>query len=217
MGLHHNDRGLWVVIFILLILFVGNFIFTQYEISQLRSSNSSVTKIISPSTNQTETSDTCRTACQTYVNNAIAKLNLATPLASGKPSATTKPSPIPNTMQTTYVPLSGGSTQNTDWTTIPSSQFSFNITDYGTKANAIWDANLHVDNANGTTFARIYDTTHNIAVNGSEINISNTNTSTDVVSGSLQFWQGNNTYVVQIKSLNSSTAFIDSGRIKITY
>src|SRR5258708_38568093 len=32
----------------------------------------------------------------------------------------------------TYVPLSGGSTQNTDWTNINSSQFTLNISDYGT-------------------------------------------------------------------------------------
>jgi hypothetical protein len=217
MGLHHNDRGLWVVIFILLILFVGNFIFTQYEVSQLRGDSSKVTKIISPSLNNGTSEDNCSTNCQAYINNAIAKLNLGSPSATLKPVATIKPSPVPNTMQTTYVPLSGGSTQNTDWTAIPSSQFTFNISDYGSKASAIWDANLRVDNANGTTFARIYDTTHNIAVNGSEINISDTSTSTDVVSGGLSFWQGNNTYVVQVKSLNSSTAFIDGGRIKVTY
>ncbi|HWA51667.1 MAG TPA: hypothetical protein VG895_01270 [Patescibacteria group bacterium] len=208
--INHHDKAIWVVIFILTFFFIGNFIFTQVEILQLK--NNLNTPV------QTQTPVVYNPVQQTSspTNSPIATSTVF-PTASPKAIATAKP-----ITQITYIPLTGGSTQNTDWTTINSSQFNFNINDYGTPQGdklpyVIWDANLRVDNGSGETFARIYDTTHNIAVNGSEINISNTSTSTDVISGSLQFWSGNNTYVIQVKSLNGSTAFVDSGRIKVTY
>ena len=72
-------------------------------------------------------------------------------------------------------------------------------------------------NANGTAYARLYDVTHNIAVNGSEVKIENKDTSTQVVSGALSFWAGKNQYRVQIKSLNSFEVTFGSGRVKIVY
>src|SRR5260221_6740808 len=193
-----SNTAIWIVIFILALFLVGNFIFTQYEFAQLPKPQvnqyTTVNQIPSPSVLPTSTNSPTPTP----------KIIVITP----SPQAITK---------ITYVPLSGGSTQNTDWTNINSSQFTLNISDYGTKAYVTWDANLRVNNANGTTFVRLFDTTHSIAVNGSEISISDTSLSTDVISGALSFWAGNNTYLVQIKSLNSSTAFMDSGRIKISY
>ncbi len=213
--LHHTDRGIWFVILIIFIFLVGNFIFTQYEITQLKNSIS-VSQNLNP-----QIADACGSNCQSYINNAVNQAIVTqTPAVSTSPTPTPKvtASQAPKTStQITYIPLTGGNTQNTDWVNINASQFALNIGDYGAKAYATWDANLRVDNANGTTFARLFDTTHSIAVNGSEINISNTSTSTDVVSGQLQFWQGNNTYVIQVKSLNGSIGYVDSGRIKIVY
>ena len=219
---HHTDRGIWFVIVIILFFLVGNFIFTQYEINQLKNNVS-----VSPVTTF-PVSDTCGPNCQAYINTAI---NQA--IVSPSPSASTIPTPLPKVSsaqtpkagtQITYVPLTGGSTQNTDWVNIASSQFSFNIGDYGARSDKLpyitWDANLTATNPNDTTYARIFDVTHQIGVNGSDISISNTTSSSfseDIVSGQLQFWQGNNTYVVQVKSLNGSTALVGSGRIKIVY
>lgn len=137
-------------------------------------------------------------------------------------AVTTTPTstPVPTANKIAFIPLGGsGSTQSTSWTDVPNAQVWLNFSgEYGQLAKAWWDAFLRVDNANGTTYARLFDVTHGIAVNGSEISVSNTTTSTDVESaGNLQFWSGRNLYRVQIKSLNSSTAFFDSGRIKISY
>ena len=209
----HHDQAIWVVIAIILLLSIGNFVFTQIEISQLKKNVITIPTI--PTALPTPSPFPL----------PLPTLTPATNLVTPTPKVIYV-TPTPQTIsQITYIPLTGGSTQNTDWTNIPSSSFSLNTSDYaggtssayGTKAYAICDANLRVDNANGETFARLFDTTHGIAVNGSEINISNTSTSTDVISGSLSFWAGNNTYVVQVKSLTSSTAYVDSGRIKITY
>ncbi|HSX49167.1 MAG TPA: hypothetical protein VLE44_02830 [Candidatus Saccharimonadales bacterium] len=170
-------------------------------------------------------SDTCGPSCQSYINEVVRQYTGNSPMPSTTPSAAPKPTSTPQVVyqtqtqapKITYIPLSGGQTQNTDWVDISSSAFTLNIGDYGSKASAVWDATIRVGNANGTTYVRLFDKTHGITVNGSEISITDTATSTDVVSGTLSFWAGSNSYVVQIKSLNSSTAFMDSGRIKVSY
>ncbi len=169
--------------------------------------------------------DTCGPSCQSYITEVVKQYTGSSPIASITPSPAARPTSTPQVVyqtqtqapKITYIPLTGGQTQSTDWADISSSAFTLNIGDYGSKASAVWDATIRVDNANGTTYVRLFDKTHGIAVNGSEISITNTSTSTDVVSGTLSFWAGGNSYVVQIKSLNSSTAFMDSGRIKVSY
>ena len=216
--LPHTDKTIWVVITLILFLFVGNFVFTQYQIRELKN-NLSTSPTTNLYTNPLVNQSDCGPECQKYIATLFASAKPASlsPTTSPNPTPLPKSSSTPAALRITYIPLTGGSTTATDWTNISGSQFTLNITDYGSRAYAIWDANLRVDNSNGTTFARLFDTTHGIAINGSEIKITNISSSTNVTSGSLSFWQGNNTYVVQIKSLNSSTAYLDSGRIKINY
>ena len=90
-------------------------------------------------------------------------------------------------------------------------------TDYGKSSYANWEAFLKVAHGNGTVYARLYDVTNNIAVNGSEVLITNKSDLNQVISGGLSFWAGNNLYRVQIKSLNSFEVTFGSGRIKIKY
>ncbi|SRR5258708_19170595 len=209
---NHRDNAIWFIIFIILIFLVGNFIFTQYEIAQLKN------LVILEQSNKQSLSQSDRIS-QISTPNPTASPSLTfTLIPTIRPTPSPTPTPkIVQVNQVTYLPLTSGSTQSTDWVNVPGSQFTLNIGDYGSKAYTVWDANLRVDNANGQTFARLFDTTHSIAVNGSEISVTNVSDSTDVISGALSFWQGNNTYIVQLKSLNSSTAFMDSGRIKINY
>lgn len=211
MRLSHNDSAIWFVIFVFLVFLVGNFIFTQYEILQMKNSIG---------TSQTATPFLRATLPPTSVPQGLMS---PSPVATPTPTSavptifvSNTPTPVP-ALRVTYIPLSGGTSQSMSWVDVSGSGFSLNIGDYGSRAYAIWDANIRVDNANGTTYVRLFDKTHGIAIDGSEISITNTSTSTDVISGRLSFWQGNNSYVVQIKSLNSYTAFMDSGRIKINY
>ncbi len=138
---------------------------------------------------------------------------------SASPSATPTPKPISTAPKVTYIPLGiGGSTLNTDWTDMPDSQVYISLTtEYGNAASVWWEALLKVENGNGTTYARLFDVSHGIAVDGSQISLSNTSTPTLVERGPLHFWAGRNLYKVQIKSLNSSTAYFDFGRIKVSY
>lgn len=217
-----SEKFLWITVIIAVLISLASLFLSQYQISIIsknisQSNPTPISQFISPVTNNVA-QDSCGPSCQAYINTAIEnQIKVATVSGSASSSSTKTVQVVVNSPRVTYIPLSGGNTQSTSWTNLPNSQITFNINDYGGNANAIWDAALRVDNANGQTFARLFDMTHGIAVNGSQISVSNTSTSTDVISGNLSFWQGNNTYVVQLESLNGSTAFIDSGRIKINY
>lgn len=215
-----NNQKIWIFVILSLIIAVASLSLSGYQFFQSRNYQLPYTQ------GTTGVSDNCGPSCQSYISEVVKQYSVGTsPMPSITPSPAAKPTSTPQVIyqtspqaaRITYIPLSGGQTQNTDWTDISSSAFTLNIGDYGSKAASVWDANIRVDNANGETFVRLFDKTHGIAVNGSEISITNTSTSTDVVSGALSFWAGNNSYVVQVKSLNSSTAFMDSGRIKISY
>jgi hypothetical protein len=121
--------------------------------------------------------------------------------------------------QTAYIPIAGPlSSTSKDWYDLAGTEFYLNFnTDYGKSAYANWDASLKIKDGNGTVYARIYDVTNKIAVNGSEILVSNKGDLTQVISGGLSFWAGNNLYRVQLKSLNGFEVTFGSGRIKIIY
>lgn len=121
--------------------------------------------------------------------------------------------------QTAYIPINGPiSTTSMDWQDAYGTEFYLDYnTDYGKTAYANWQAFLKVADGNGTAFARLYDVTNKIAVNGSEVQVSNNGELTQSISGALSFWSGNNQYRVQIKSLNGYATTFGSGRIKIIY
>lgn len=166
----------------------------------------------------------CDEDCQKEIANQVARA-IATLSASQKnnttttttknviiPSATTKP-------QDSYIQISGsGSTKNTTWTDVVGSDFSFDVTrDFGSGANFAWEGFLKIADGNGTAFARIYDVTHGIGVNGSEISVVNKADYTRSNSTNMGFWAGRNVYRVQIKSLNTLNVDYMGGKIRVSY
>ncbi len=145
--------------------------------------------------------------------------SVPTPTPVTLSSPTPKPTATTFSPKVTYIPLGiGCSTQATDWTDVADSQVYISLTtEYGNTASVWWEALLKVENGNGTTYARLFDVSHGIAVDGSQIALINTATPTLVEGGPLRLWAGRNLYKVQIKSLNSSTAYFDFGRIKVSY
>lgn len=160
----------------------------------------------------------CDTACQKeiadQVSRAVATLSATTKVSTVKtvPVASSKP-------QDMYIQISGsGSTQNTGWTDVIGTDFSFDVTrDFDKGANFAWEGFLRIANANGTAYARIFDVTHGIGVDGSEISVSNKADFTRVNSINMSFWAGRNTYRVQIKSLNTFNVDYMGGKIRVSY
>lgn len=161
--------------------------------------------------------DVCGEDCKKEVNDIVSK---AVSTISGTTKTIIQKEPVTeaSSKKTAYIPLSGPiTTTSTDWVDAAGTDVYIDLAnDYSKNATASWEGFLSIANGNGTTFARLYDATHKIAVNGSEISATS-GTSTQVTSGALSFWAGRNLYRVQLKSLNSFVATFASGRIKISY
>lgn len=159
----------------------------------------------------------CDADCQKVIADEIARA-VATISASTKTTIISNATGIANP-QTAYIPLDGTfSTTNTDWTDASGIEVSFDLSkDYAPGAKVAWEASLRVANANGTAYARLFDVTHGIAVDGSEISVTNNANYQRVSSGNLSLWAGRNVYRVQIKSLNSFNVDYTAGKIRISY
>jgi hypothetical protein len=178
--------------------------------------------VVRPAVNPT-ISDTCGPACQSYIDNRINTLLHASP--SGATVPITKPlpsvgnlasSPHPKTRTVSVFSIPGtGSTLANDWADIPGTDFYFDQHDYPGLIEAHLTVNLRLVNGNGRASIRLFDVTHGIGVNGSEVS---TGSQVDelVTSDKLIFWQGNNLYRIQAKSLTADTTVYTSGILKIT-
>lgn len=161
-------------------------------------------------------SDYCGTQCQSQIDKIVSS---AISTLSGKPQTVVKTQTVsaPLSNKTTYIPLSGPiTTTSMTWVDATGTDVYIDLAnDYGKDAKISWDANLSV--ISGQIFARLYDVTHNIAVNGSEISVTEKNNLTNIGSANFSLWNGRNLYRVQLKSLNSSVVTFGSGRIKVVY
>ena len=165
--------------------------------------------------------DQCGESCKKQITDNVA---VALSTVSATPKETVKtvtitPVPSKSKTQIAYIPISGPiTTTSSTWYDAPGTDFYLDFnTDYGKSAYANWQVFLKVIHGNGTAYARLYDVTNKIAVNGSEVKIENQSNLTQVESGALSFWAGNNLYRVQIKSLNTFEVTFGSGRIKFNY
>lgn len=160
----------------------------------------------------------CDADCQKEISDQVAR---AIATLSGTPKSTVVNKVVGSTSkpQDAYIQISGsGSTQKTEWTDILGSDFSFDINkDFDKGAKFAWEGFLRVTDANGTAFARIFDVTHGIGVDGSEISVAKQSEYTRANSTNLNFWAGRNVYRVQIKSLNTINVDYMGGKIRVSY
>jgi len=161
--------------------------------------------------------DKCGEDCKKQIEEIISKNKIET-----IKTVTITPAPVviaKAKTQIAYIPIAGPiTTTSSSWYDAPGTEFNLDLnTDYGKNTYANWQVFLKVAHGNGTAYARLYDVTNKIAVNGSEVKIENQSNLTQVESGRLSFWAGNNLYRVQLKSLNTFEVTFGSGRLKIVY
>lgn len=133
-----------------------------------------------------------------------------------KESITIKSAPKQKKKNTFYVDVPGsGSLLSYDWADLSTTQFYFDTSDFPGLKNIYFEANMKLFNGNGLAFARLFDSTHGIGVQGSEVQ-TGSQKDTIVTSGQVTFFAGKNLIKVQIKSLTADTTVFNSGRLKIT-
>jgi len=173
------------------------------------------TKYLPSATNTTITNytDVCGLDCQKYIDSKIASIpttppqikTINTPIVARKSKIRT----------VSYLPIStGGQTQNRDWESLSGTDFYFDINDYPGLQEIYFEANVHLFNGNGQAFVRLFDNTHGVGVQGSEVSTTK-QLDTAVVSGKVSFYQGKNLIKIQAKTLTADTAIFTSGRLKI--
>lgn len=115
------------------------------------------------------------------------------------------------------IPIStSGSTVATDWDSLAGSEISFNKANYPGVKKMYFQANLGTSAEDRKSFARLYDVTHGIGVQGSDIT-STAVSPMQIKSDSLNFFSGDLVVRIQLKSLNGNTVTISNGRIILVY
>lgn len=114
-----------------------------------------------------------------------------------------------------YVTIPGsGSSKSLTWENIVGTEFYFDKSDYPGLTEIYFETNMNLLNGNGKAFVRLYDSGHNIGVDGSEVS-SVGQPAGIYTSGRLNFWAGKNLIRVQAKSLTADTTVYNYGRLKI--
>lgn len=221
-----REKAFLIAIIVVLTLILSNLVVLDLnllkqkkEITDLKSLPTEQTGVLptpsipsfSEETNNNQCDLNCQQAIDQKISQAIATLSAKkTTSQQAKPVAQKTSQP-----QVIYIPLGGsGSSASRDWADIGNAEVYFDLNDYPSLVEARFEGFISVKNGNGKTFARLYDATHSIGVQGSEI-VSTSENFTMVISGPLSLWQGKNLYRVQVKSLNGYDANFDSGRIKL--
>ena len=110
--------------------------------------------------------------------------------------------------------LGSGSTTNRDWTTIPSTTFSFDLSNYPRLKEVRLEAALSI--IGGEAHARIVSADNNNLLFSPEL-VHNTSTSTWKVSSPLTFATGAKSYVLQLRSTSDESAMLDGARLRLLF
>lgn len=169
-------------------------------------------------TNEEGCGDECREIINQKVAEAVESAVEDVSISSGAVSNISNIS-VPKATQTSYVPLgSTTSSTSTDWYTVDAASAYIDLqNDFSSEAYVTFEASLKVQHGNGQSFARLWDDTNKIAVVGSEISTVGNSNFEHVKSGQLFLWNGNNSYKVQVKSLNGFEATVSDAKVKIVY
>ncbi len=163
-----------------------------------------------------ETADDCDRDCVSQiVDDKLSQLPSPTTIVvTTAPAKTTAPKAT--TEKISFIPVAGGTAAGTDWTSLSGTEFWLDASLYGDEVIATWEGNLRIQDGNGLGYARLYDATNHRAVDGSEVQVSGTQT-ISFYSGNLAIWRGQNQYRVEVRSSTGYPVTVSSARIKLVY
>lgn len=220
-----KDFLVHAILFICVIGLLAGYLFLLRDFANVKNSSSTQTNTsYTGNLNLPSNCDeTCKAQIEAQIESKLKSVTLPEATPTSVPTSTpvvsqaTQTTTSSTTKTTTYIPFSSSfSTTSTDWVTATGNETYIDLkNNYSSNAYVTFEASIRT-NPGGEIFARLYDSTHGIAVDGSEISTASTS-SLLVSSGKLNLWSGNNLYKVQIKSLNSFNVTFDSARIKLVY
>lgn len=176
------------------------------------------TNIISPPVAENKAAvvpDICPQSCLSQIQQAIVnKPNAVTPTLS--PTAL----PLQNTNSSQakeyYVPFGSGSGSSADWQDVPGLQASIDSSSYASIKSVVFEASLHVPDANQSASVRLYNATDNHPVWNSQLDFTGSTQSVFLTSQSISLDSGNKLYKVQMETQLQYTAVLDQSRLHIT-
>lgn len=155
----------------------------------------------------------CEEEVSRLIDEAIEAIPTSAPTATATTSTTTAKT------QTSYIPLgSTASSTSTDWYTVgDASSYIDLVNDFNSNAYVTWEASLKIKHGNGEARARLWDNTNKIAVDGSELVTSGNEDYEHKKSGRIYLWNGNNNYMIQIKSVGGYEVTVSDAKVKVVY
>ena len=134
-------------------------------------------------------------------------------------SALEKATPAPaaaSSKVTIYIPLgSGGSTASVDWASLNAFQINLDPAQYPGYSSMQLEVNMRLNQPGGTLYARLYNSTSGGATS-SEVSSTST-TSSIFTSSTFTLPTGSKTYILQAKTSDGTSAFLDTARIKVNF
>ena len=215
-------------IFLLFLLFI-NILLVDFLVARNLYGDTTPPGVTSE-TDGTVDTKSCSAGCLTAINDAVSPLKM-TPPPAGEPTSQMKnvqvvqPTEIPsqqttlsqteNSVKEYFIPLGTGSSSSSDWTDLAGVKAEIDKTKYGRIQKVLFEASVHVPNANQIVEIRLYNETDKYTVGNSEF-LYPSGTTQNFRIAEIQLGQGAKTYKVQIKTQLQYTAVLDQARVHIT-
>lgn len=162
----------------------------------------------------------CPLSCLSAISEATASLKLTTRMES--PPLPTAPPPNIivsqkeiNAVKEFFIPLGTGTSTAQDWTDITGVKAEIDNTKYGKIQKVLFEASVHVPDANEIIEVRLYNESDKYIVWNSELTFPS-GTSQNFRISEISLGQGAKTYKVQMKTQLKFPAVLDQARIHIT-
>lgn len=168
-------------------------------------------KLAIPTPQPATTIETCDRDCVEQVVDA----KLAALPTAAKTTTVAKPK-VTSAPKTSFVNLASGTAAGTSWTGISGTELWLDTSLYAASVVGTWEGQLKIQDGNGLGYARLYDITNNRGVDGSEVQVSGTDT-ISFYSGNLALWRGQNQYRIEVRSTTGYPVTVSSARIKLVY
>lgn len=187
---------------------------------------SDVLPTVKPETVADTVSKSCAPSCLAEIDKAIAPLKITITSIPRKQttqitySTTSVVQPTTATQKTSFVqeifiPLGSGSSSTADWTDVPGVKAEVDSGKYGSIKQVLFEASVHVPNANQIVEVRLYNETDKYIVGNSEF-LYPSGTTQNFRIAEIQLGSGAKTYKVQMKTQLQYNAILDQARIHIT-